>query len=138
MPKFFRYWFYPLLLIATLAAAILTMRAGSNLQSAFAWFAFGRLVLLFVVEWLVPMRKEWAMTWRSFLRDLKYAVLLGGGGFLVKFAAGWLAIGVADNSHGALSGWPVATIIRGQVVMRDGQLMGKPLGRPVKFAECLP
>jgi sterol desaturase/sphingolipid hydroxylase (fatty acid hydroxylase superfamily) len=107
MSRFFRYWFYPLLLIATLTAAILTMRAGSNLQRAFAWFAFGRLVLLFVVEWLVPMRKEWAMTWRSFLRDLKYAVLLGGGGFLVKFAAGWLAIGVADNSHGALSQWPV-------------------------------
>jgi sterol desaturase/sphingolipid hydroxylase (fatty acid hydroxylase superfamily) len=107
MSRFVRFWFYPLLLVATLAAAILTMRAGSNLQHAFAWFAGGRLLLLFVVEWLVPFRKDWAMTWRSFLRDLQYAVLLGGGGFLVKFLAGWLAIGVADNSNGALSQWPV-------------------------------
>ena len=37
-----------------------------------------------------------------------------------------------------VTGWPVATVIRGQVVMRDGQLIGKPVGRPVKFAECLP
>jgi sterol desaturase/sphingolipid hydroxylase (fatty acid hydroxylase superfamily) len=107
MSRFVRYWFYPLLLVVTLAAAILTLRSGGNLQRAFAWFAFGRLVLLFAVEWLHPFRREWRMTWRSFLRDLKYAVLLGGGGFLVKFAAGWLAIGVADNSHGTFSQWPV-------------------------------
>lgn len=30
-------------------------------------------------------------------------------------------------------GWPVATIIRGHVVMREGQLLGKPIGQPVKF-----
>lgn len=30
-------------------------------------------------------------------------------------------------------GWPVATIVRGSVVMRDGALVGKPLGRPVSF-----
>lgn len=30
-------------------------------------------------------------------------------------------------------GWPVATIVRGHVVMREGQLLGKPIGQPVKF-----
>jgi len=30
-------------------------------------------------------------------------------------------------------GWPVATIVRGNVVMRDGQLSGSPIGRPVRF-----
>jgi sterol desaturase/sphingolipid hydroxylase (fatty acid hydroxylase superfamily) len=105
--RFVRYWFYPLLLVVTLVAAALTMRAGSDLQRAFGWFAAARFVLLLVVEWRLPFRKDWAMTWRSFLRDLKYGVVLGGGGFLVRFAAGWLAIGIADNSNGALSQWPV-------------------------------
>jgi sterol desaturase/sphingolipid hydroxylase (fatty acid hydroxylase superfamily) len=105
--RFIRYWFYPLLLVATLTGAILTMRPGSDLQRAFGWFSVARLVLLLVVEWRIPFRKEWSMTWRSFLRDLKYGVVLGGGGFLVRFAAGWLAIGVADNSNGTLSHWPV-------------------------------
>jgi dihydroorotase len=36
----------------------------------------------------------------------------------------------------AVTGWPVATIVRGQVVMRDGQLVGAPAGELVRFAEA--
>jgi dihydroorotase len=38
----------------------------------------------------------------------------------------------------AVTGWPIATVIRGRVVMRDGAVEGKPEGRPVRFQECLP
>jgi len=34
-------------------------------------------------------------------------------------------------------GWPIATIIRGQAVMRDGALTGPARGRPVRFLETL-
>lgn len=34
-------------------------------------------------------------------------------------------------------GWPVATIIRGQVVMRDDEIVAPHLGEPVRFAETL-
>ncbi len=37
-----------------------------------------------------------------------------------------------------VTGWPVATIIRGRVVMRDGQLLGPAAGEPIRFLECLP
>jgi dihydroorotase len=33
-----------------------------------------------------------------------------------------------------ITGWPVATIVRGQVVMRDDELLGGPQGRLVRFA----
>lgn len=33
-----------------------------------------------------------------------------------------------------LTGWPVATVVRGEVVMRDGELLGEPTGRPLEFA----
>ncbi len=36
-----------------------------------------------------------------------------------------------------VTGWPQATIIRGNVVMRDGQLIGKAQGTPMRFHECL-
>ncbi len=36
----------------------------------------------------------------------------------------------------ALTGWPVATVLRGMVVMREGQLLGAPGGRPLAFLEC--
>ncbi|MEW5740292.1 MAG: dihydroorotase [Myxococcota bacterium] len=33
----------------------------------------------------------------------------------------------------AVTGWPIATIVRGRVVMRDGALVGAPAGHPVSF-----
>lgn len=30
-------------------------------------------------------------------------------------------------------GWPVATIVRGTLVMREGQLLGTPIGKPILF-----
>jgi dihydroorotase len=35
------------------------------------------------------------------------------------------------------TGWPMATIVRGRVVMRDGALIGTAHGRPVRFQETL-
>ena len=35
------------------------------------------------------------------------------------------------------TGWPMATIVRGRTVMRDGELAGKAFGRPVRFQETL-
>ncbi len=30
-------------------------------------------------------------------------------------------------------GWPIATIVRGQIVMRDFEVVGQPVGRPLRF-----
>ena len=32
-----------------------------------------------------------------------------------------------------VTGWPVATIVRGAVVMREDEVLGEPLGRLVRF-----
>lgn len=37
-----------------------------------------------------------------------------------------------------ITGWPMATVIRGHVAMRDGELLGGPTGRPVRFMDTLP
>lgn len=36
-----------------------------------------------------------------------------------------------------VTGWPIATIIRGNIVMRDDTLLGDPLGEPLRYQECL-
>jgi dihydroorotase len=37
----------------------------------------------------------------------------------------------------AVTGWPVMTVVRGAVVMREGELRGTPAGRPLGFGETL-
>jgi len=40
--------------------------------------------------------------------------------------------------HGKeVTGWPVGTIIRGSVVMREGELLGTPIGAPIRFQDTL-
>ena len=34
-----------------------------------------------------------------------------------------------------VTGWPIATIIRGHVAMREGALLGEPIGAPLRFKE---
>jgi dihydroorotase len=34
-------------------------------------------------------------------------------------------------------GWPVLTVVRGRVVMRDDEVVAEGTGRPVRFAETL-
>ncbi len=36
-----------------------------------------------------------------------------------------------------VQGWPVMTVLKGQVIMRDGELLGDPAGEAVRFLECL-
>ena len=52
----------------------------------------------------------------------------------------WLAskCGWSPFAGKRVKGWPVATIIRGRVVMRDAELFGPPAGEPVRFMETLP
>jgi dihydroorotase len=36
-----------------------------------------------------------------------------------------------------VTGWPMMTVVRGNIVMRDGQLIGEPVGETVRFLETL-
>ena len=35
-----------------------------------------------------------------------------------------------------VTGWPIATLVRGQTVMREDELIGPPIGAPVEFADA--
>jgi len=52
----------------------------------------------------------------------------------------WLAAkcGWSPFEGTTVTGWPLATVIRGRIVMRDGELIGPPAGRPARFIDTLP
>ena len=37
-----------------------------------------------------------------------------------------------------VTGWSVSTVVRGHVVMQDGELLGKMIGMPANFQETIP
>ncbi|MFP4539154.1 MAG: dihydroorotase [Dichotomicrobium sp.] len=52
----------------------------------------------------------------------------------------WLAgrCGWSPYTGRRVKGWPVGTIVRGAVVMRDGEITSPPAGEPARFLEALP
>jgi dihydroorotase len=52
-----------------------------------------------------------------------------------RIEARWLAskCGWSPFAGMTVTGWPVATVIRGRVVMRDGEILTTPGGAPIKF-----
>jgi dihydroorotase len=56
-----------------------------------------------------------------------------------EITADWLAskCGWSPFEGTTVAGWPVATVVRGRVVARDGELIGEPAGAPVRFTDTL-
>jgi dihydroorotase len=56
-----------------------------------------------------------------------------------EIAESWLAsrCGWSPFTGMKVQGWPVATIVRGHIVMRDDEIAGTPQGAPVKFVDTL-
>ncbi len=51
---------------------------------------------------------------------------------MMKTKSGWTPF---DGMQ--VTGWPMATVVRGNIVMREDELIGAPLGVPVRFQETL-
>ncbi len=56
-----------------------------------------------------------------------------------EITADWLQAkcGWSPFEGKTVTGWPRATLVRGQIVMRDDELQGAPIGEPVRFQETL-
>ncbi len=52
---------------------------------------------------------------------------------MMKTKSGWTPFDGMD-----VTGWPKATIVRGRIVMREDELIGSPVGQPVRFQDTLP
>lgn len=102
-----RYGLYPFLLTATLGFALWAITSGMELSSAFGWVMGARFAFLLGVEFMLPMKREWKMSWRSFGRDLLYMATNSGVGAIVRWLIVFFAITSAENSSGWLRDAPI-------------------------------
>jgi dihydroorotase len=56
-----------------------------------------------------------------------------------RIEPGWLQsrAGWSPFEGRLVTGWPLATLVRGRIVVRDGELQGPPHGHPVRFQDTL-
>jgi sterol desaturase/sphingolipid hydroxylase (fatty acid hydroxylase superfamily) len=96
------------------------------------------LPVLLVVEFLLPYERRWAMTWASFLADLKFVVLNAGSLAAISAVLAWFTITTAGGHPGPASAWPLAVQVVAALVIfeavnfslhRAMHQLGGPVGR---------
>ncbi len=102
MKKLITYYLYPILLFLTIGLFVITLKYDWDLKIVFAWMAGFRFGILLLVEFLFPLKKEWKMTKKSFIRDLKWmavGIIIAG---IAKFGLPLLAIDLSASNEGIL------------------------------------
>jgi len=109
MKKFITYFLYPILLFITIGLFVIALEYGWDLKIVFVWMAGFRFGILLLVEFLFPLKKEWKMTKKSFVRDLKWTV---SGIFITgitKVGLPLLAIDLSASNDGILQNTSIFT-----------------------------
>lgn len=100
-----RFAFYPIALGLTLLFIYLeTLRALGPLEKAYPLYLGLMISTMLLLEWLVPLRSDWAMTWRSFLRRDLPMMLINGAAIAattggVTMLAHWAITGPVKHTH---------------------------------------
>ena len=106
-----RYGVYPILLTATLGFSVWVVTEGKDARYAFGWIMGARTAILLALEFIVPMKSEWRMTWRSFGRDALYIAMNGAFGAFLRWLAVFLAISISGNGTGFLADAPLLVAV---------------------------
>ena len=109
MKKFITHWLYPILLFSSIGLFIATIQNNWDLKTVFVWMAGFRFGILLLIEFLFPLKKEWKMTKKSFIRDLKWmasGILMVG---ITKVGIPLLAIDLSALNTGILANTSILT-----------------------------
>jgi sterol desaturase/sphingolipid hydroxylase (fatty acid hydroxylase superfamily) len=107
IPNAVRYGLYPTLVVTIISLYVLSKANDWPLAKVFLWMSLERFGLLLALEFAFPARTRWRMTWRSFVRDLKYMALNGGAAALLKIGVVAVAIDASQFNLGLLTGMSV-------------------------------
>ncbi|MFZ6747005.1 sterol desaturase family protein [Undibacterium sp. JH2W] len=103
--RFIKFGFYPIGLALTLAFIYLnTQKLLGNPKQAYTIYLIAVIGTMLLLEWTMPARPDWAMTWRSFFRR-DVPMMLANGAALACTTSGltaltqWIGVGTVSNTH---------------------------------------
>jgi sterol desaturase/sphingolipid hydroxylase (fatty acid hydroxylase superfamily) len=102
-----RYVLYPVLLGLTVAVAAGAILHGWNYSTVYGLTTLATVVTLALVERVMTFERKWAMTGKSFLRDLKYIAIDAPSIALVKTVFGIWAIRYSQHHRDLLGHKPL-------------------------------
>lgn len=100
------YGLYPALLAAILATVWLSVRNHWDYGAVYGRATLAMVLVLMAVERIFPLKREWSMTGKSFLRDLRYILLDAPTIGLAKAAFGMAALRYGMHHQGPLAHAP--------------------------------
>ena len=105
--KLVRWGLYPAAWAALLFGFYRILAWGEEPTTVWAQTTGPMLPVFLVIEILLPYEKRWAMTFKSFLADMKFA--LSNGATIAALSAGlaWFSITTAGDHAGPATDWPV-------------------------------
>lgn len=103
-----RWGLYPFSWVVTLAGFYLILHTTTDPR--LVWMTQGGLLTMIylLIEWQFPYERRWAMTFRSFLADLKYVVINGAFMTAITTGLGLLTITISGELTGPAHNWPLA------------------------------
>jgi len=107
MRKIIAYGLYPALLLIVVAIIFLAINFNSDYKIVYGATTVFLVFTLMIVETFHPLNKDWKMTKRSFVRDLKYIIIDAPIIGLTKTGFGLIAIWYSQNHIGFFSNSPV-------------------------------
>lgn len=110
---------YPLFFFGGIGVALLAIRQGWDLGMTTGAIVGTTALTLIVLEAIFPAKREWRMTFRSFLRDLKYIAAGIATGALMSYVGAALAIFVAGSGHGAAARLPLYVAVPLAILVFD-------------------
>ena len=98
---------WPILFALNVGLALLAISQRGNYSSILTTLLITNVVVLVTLEFLFPIRREWKMTWRSFVRDVKY-IAAGIATFaIIDGLFGLAAIRLNTGRVGPITNWPL-------------------------------
>lgn len=101
-----RWGLYPASWAILLIGFHLIWTTNSNPRTIWAACVGGLFIIYAFVEWRFPIEQRWAMTWKSFMSDMKFVVLNGItiGGVTTLLAL--FTISISEDGNGPARDWP--------------------------------
>lgn len=102
-----RWGLYPFSWAVTLAGFYMILYTTTDPR--LVWMTRGGFlaVIYLLIEWQLPYERRWAMTFRSFLADLKYVVINGAFMAAITAGLGLLTITISGELTGPAHYWPL-------------------------------